>query len=1119
MESPSDQRTVHHHVQETDISEVVIELDDLPLPCDGTQSTDNLIPRPDAEDFLERPVLTPPSARGPSPTFPPVPDYKPIPLRWPFQVFLLLCLGGVFAFLEYEVRSLPMPEFEALNDRGLSTSLNQGVNASLAGRDKNSTPEFISTSSMTTPTFTTAGLVIREPLVAIPTPDPDPRRPKTDYPPGDHRFSTWFQWGSPKWLEKQNWDIIAVVRHVPLWCYPGNVVIQEVIPTTYTDDPSWCLVYPLITGEEVDGNDGSSIFQAEDLDGVDKAADKGCESIIKLIYAYNKLAKRTFSQSATRQWSEVRGLPDPFTTTTWTSTPQVSLPWAPPLVSDSQILLPLGKSQKPQSGWLEDGAPWDAFGPLISSSIGYYPAKGNESINTFATLPLSWGKDRIVSGVAASGSPQSSDSSRVAGSASGEAKGSIASLTGSTLTISASIYTQSTSPGARPAMVSSLPPTTYSYGTRSSSTESLPSSQTATLSVAKPTHSLLRTSTESGIVQFTSVESNPDLLGGIMGYATNNPDNDPNYIIAVSQVPVIGPGGTPLPPAKLDATVATIITLLDSHQVPTATATVTFVHSISAVSILDPSGSLSAISVVEIAPVVTIQTLTDVGGGATATVTALVYPKPSDTGPISPAAQSAFRVLTQRDFLLAAFVPVLCCTVLSIFVQIFCANVRLILPFRALRQPQGATAATSLCLSRRDFLAPTTALQFLRQFKDPLPLLNTLLALLSSLLVAISSETIEIEFKDRPCSNRRICPIGLRKSVTPTRGADALLAAMAILVVWMAILLARCRSGVATAPWSVASIASLLQHDTRNLLLSVGLPKDDRNTGDKQAFAHLEGKKFMLRYQNEENPDRIATYGICVELDQRDKGEVRLTKRNPPQRSPSERKKDSCYRISQVAKRKIILAIFLIALCGVLTLVLYYENTMLDTPFEAFMDSQKMGVRLLFAMIGIIINAFWDHCFGGIADHQLYRILLRKPQTEQIILLSPAATVFTGLWQSIRVMDPLSASVAIAAISAKFTPILLSNVPFRNTVTWDMHEISVWMITAILGYMILILALLLSMNGPDLPAEPDSLAGCMFYIRDSTLPGDFSGISTIGAERVGVYRIEAKASDKAEKQR
>ena len=62
-----------------------------------------------------------------------------------------------------------------------------------------------------------------------------------------------------------------------------------------------------------------------------------------------------------------------------------------------------------------------------------------------------------------------------------------------------------------------------------------------------------------------------------------------------------------------------------------------------------------------------------------------------------------------------------------------------------------------------------------------------------------------------------------------------------------------------------------------------------------------------------------------------------------------------------IAIERAIDVVFLLFFCGLLALLLYYENTSFDTAFERYMDSQKLGVRTLFTTFGIAINGFWEY--------------------------------------------------------------------------------------------------------------------------------------------------------------
>jgi hypothetical protein len=56
---------------------------------------------------------------------------------------------------------------------------------------------------------------------------------------------------------------------------------------------------------------------------------------------------------------------------------------------------------------------------------------------------------------------------------------------------------------------------------------------------------------------------------------------------------------------------------------------------------------------------------------------------------------------------------------------------------------------------------------------------------------------------------------------------------------------------------------------------------------------------------------------------------------------------------------------FLFVLCGILALVLYYNNTGGDTGFGGFMASEGFGVKFLFTGVGVLITFFWSSIFSG----------------------------------------------------------------------------------------------------------------------------------------------------------
>ncbi|KAM7214106.1 hypothetical protein V8F06_010545 [Rhypophila decipiens] len=276
-----------------------------------------------------------------------------------------------------------------------------------------------------------------------------------------------------------------------------------------------------------------------------------------------------------------------------------------------------------------------------------------------------------------------------------------------------------------------------------------------------------------------------------------------------------------------------------------------------------------------------------------------------------------------------------------------------------------------------------------------------------------------------------------------------------------------------------------------------------------------------------------------------DKGSIRLTTREipPPKQSSTktaEAVKSIFLKFWHTSDFELIIRLlFLILLVGLLILILYYEMILEDSSFERFMDSQSFGVRLLFTSLGTIVSLFWDYYFSYISEHQLFHRLATPQPAQQSILIPLPCSIFTSLWhfmsripslRSSRVHiskhDIITFNVALATLLAKFTPILFSAIPFRNTVTWKMHEACTWMSVSFLVYMLLILLgtslSLLPLSIPlsklrrlswrprskfadntggsnvsgttvnNMPIRPpNTIASYMYYICDSAMVDDF----------------------------
>ncbi|KAM7209963.1 hypothetical protein V8F06_014656 [Rhypophila decipiens] len=511
------------------------------------------------------------------------------------------------------------------------------------------------------------------------------------------------------------------------------------------------------------------------------------------------------------------------------------------------------------------------------------------------------------------------------------------------------------------------------------------------------------------------------------------------------------------------------------------------------------------------------------------------------SGPIPPGSAALFHNLhTEGDFLMASLVPVLLATVLGIAVQVFTSNLGAMIPFRGL--VYGAYLNDSVMLPRNSgiFTTPFVSIRFLRHYRDPLPLLNSLLNILAAVLVPISSEAIRLEIsttcKSRPPrlghepSPLTVCAFGLRKSGITMRLSEGILVAMVILILTIGYLLLRWDTGVATEPWSIASLASLMSDDgLKDAIKSI--PRCPANGAthirDKEIRKIIgEGRRFRIGYhQRRTTSSSELVYGIHVVPDAGCDSPVRLTIRDPPERKSIPVRNPQKWWRSVTADTKQVMTkrLALLLTTGLLVLILYYEVTISPgTKFEEFMDSQSFGVRILFTALGTAIGWFWDDYFCQISSKAIYQRLaasdIPQPARTSILVCSQSLDPFSAIYRSIKpsLNKPLLA-IAVVRLFAKLTPILFSAIPFRNTITFTMHEACTWLAIAFMFLMMIVLLLECTntlspamrrwsgkqkgdkrQNILHMPVNVDTIVGSMYYLSGSNMLRDFEGLSLLG---------------------
>ncbi|KAK3337774.1 hypothetical protein B0T19DRAFT_455704 [Cercophora scortea] len=490
--------------------------------------------------------------------------------------------------------------------------------------------------------------------------------------------------------------------------------------------------------------------------------------------------------------------------------------------------------------------------------------------------------------------------------------------------------------------------------------------------------------------------------------------------------------------------------------------------------------------------------------------------------------------VTDAQYLIGLFLPVLLTTLLTIPISILNANIKMLLPFHMLAQAgasnTGVSARDSLCMTPFNLLPSIwTGLRLAcSQHRELVPLLGNILVLLSALVVPLSAASIGL---NSACENslwhypqgeeiHSMCRVRLGFDEGATRVLEALIIAMAFCVLCVGVLLARWRSGIRFPgrAWSMGYVAGLLQNERtqevlRSVVVSPGAAGEEvrRQLGGYLfALRHYRGRRGGVEYglvvvedgsrlrpgssgssfvageepdtqrrDGDTVPQARSPHGIVSEISSRQHSGVTITQpgnseRNPVFKDQTPNMTSSSHEAPNNADTDevIINVTVLLLLIGLLVIIIYYDTTEHDTGFERFMDSQSFLVKYLFAGAGVIISFFWEYAFSRIATLTPYRQLStpnlpgrQNPTNALPLLLIPRATnPFTGLLRALSTRTPshtpkpdiLTASIALAAVLSKGTPILLALVPFSPLQTWRAHEICTWTAVAVLGYMVLL---------------------------------------------------------------
>ncbi|RSL54482.1 hypothetical protein CEP53_007424 [Fusarium sp. AF-6] len=445
--------------------------------------------------------------------------------------------------------------------------------------------------------------------------------------------------------------------------------------------------------------------------------------------------------------------------------------------------------------------------------------------------------------------------------------------------------------------------------------------------------------------------------------------------------------------------------------------------------------------------------------------------------------------LDPGKYFLGKFLPAMLAVMLSIPARIIDLNAQQYQPFYALNRPNGAMGPQSMNLHFSGWTG------FLQPFKvlshgHPVPFISMLIVWCSALMAPTAVEAIGFKMHGK-------CRINAYEGCAPALGVSPqlthlLLALLAFTIVLLCCLLFFLRNwdtGLYANPWSVAGIASLASNrEIRPKKASEH--KIAREMAEKRyGFGLFENRMGQTEYgivlydDAGANLDDDGAVSDSNSLDSHTAVGAKKRRRNP-------------FMVLGLAWR----LVFLVFLLGLMVFLLYYHLT-LDKPlasFRKFMNSQTFGVRFLFATFGVIISFSWTAFFNSIAMIMPYQVMSRGAQTAtNSVLLTRPTNGVSGFWSAIKHGQLFAAIVAIMNILSEFMPILLSNIPYSLSQVRIAHDICTQLSVGILSAMALTIISSFVVPWPNMPVDPRSVAGAMYYVSESVMVDHFSGMASM----------------------
>lgn len=475
--------------------------------------------------------------------------------------------------------------------------------------------------------------------------------------------------------------------------------------------------------------------------------------------------------------------------------------------------------------------------------------------------------------------------------------------------------------------------------------------------------------------------------------------------------------------------------------------------------------------------------------------------------------EATTHTLTQSDYFIGKFLPPIVAVLLAMGIRALNQAAQQYQPFAALTREGGALGREALLLSFDGWQSIILPIKLLFN-NQPLPFLTALALWSSSFVAPLSSEAIGLKIYGR-CSKGAIdgCALELGVSNNAAYALVGLLGALAILLAFTLSVISRhWRTGVYANPWCAVNAAALVARNPEVRSMGASDWKDLKSSITEKRFA-------MGWFRNQDGRDE---YGVVIvgNIDR----PITATYANTPYAEGMAYRPQTRHRAPQTFMAlsfwyRFTFLVFLICLLG---FVGYYHfvDTFGTLPknMKKLMESQDFGVRFVYSALGVVVIFCWEFLFTskfalhlysypvlillGVAVITPYRRMAEDLQVPtRSVLMTPATNPVSGVFVALRIRDPLLFFTAFTTVLAQFLPILLANVPYNRTQTSDAHEICSRLSIGILLVMVVAMLSSLLVKWPDLPVDPSSLAGALWYVSDAPWVRGLEGVAAMSANK------------------